>query len=766
MPDQPSVELIQLLDQLDLASRGDILAVGRRARRLARGLPVFDSVWVDALAQAGVLTPLQATQIKAGRGHHLRVGEYILQTTLDAPPYAQLFRARHLSSGTKVQLLLADIPPGDASQASKELQTLIDVSGRLEHPVLLTIRAGGLEASGSTARLWCVCDDLDGITAQRWLVPHGRMPHQAVLHVAQQMTSALAELERYELPHADISPTSLLFNEEGDVRLLMPGIRGLLRPEEGYGHAELAPEAYDYVAPERIVRGTPADTASELYACGALWWHLLAGRPPVPGGDSVAKLRNLQKGRIPAIDQVAPETAAFFAEAVTRCTDLDPQRRGGSFDHLAAQLGPPTREGAGEIASCVARHIHPPTWAETGSLPTENIRWVSGLFWGSVASFLLLGVLWYLRVPSAAPTAHVPPPLPEKSAVAPTGSTVPQQATDSQKSPPGLPRPQLLEPNIILLTQAAAAEGRLPKLSAGITVRGDPQQRPLFRVPPHGILLDLPHVRFENIDFVWQHGDSTTPSSPPAMIRLSSRWVEFHRCSFQSGPLPFGSPQPIAIACSRRERSREDLNLPAAVHTVLDLCVLREVAAGIAVPGSTSLTVQSHGTLYLGPGPLVQLAGWPWLEQPIRLALSHCTLRNSTALVAVRGGEAVSRPGAISVHAEHCVFAPRADGALLFCQTRQPWQDLMQRVQWTGHSSLLAADAAIVSGDSEDGEAERLDESRMAIEGLARGEVQFASPQLHRPAASRLQAWSVPLRSSTPPGIDHDQLRLPSVDDG
>ncbi|MDH3717870.1 MAG: protein kinase [Planctomycetota bacterium] len=760
MPDEPSGELIQLLERLKLASHSGVMAVGRRARRLARGLPVFDSVWVDALAQAAVLTPLQASEIKAGRGQNLQVGKYVLNAALDSPAYARLFQARNASSGAQVRMLLADVTTSDAPQIAKKLKTLIDVSRRLEHPALLTIQEGDLQSSGNQTKLWCVCNDPAGITARRWLVPHGRMPHQAALHVAQQMTSALAELERYELPHADISATNLLLNEQGDVRLLMPGIRAILRPEEGYGHAQLAPEAYDYLAPERIVRGTPADTASELYACAALWWHLLAGRPPVPGGDSIAKLRNVQKGRIPHIREIAPETPEFFAEAVRQCTDVDPQRRGGSFDELTARLGPPTREGATEIAACVNRHFHPPTLASVGSPLRDNSPLAGRLIWASVATALLMGVFWYLRVPAAAPTAHVPPPVQKKSAAAATTSpAVPPHAAERQRD---ASQTRLLEPNVVLLTQAAATDGRLPKLSAGITVRGDPHNRPLFQVPPDGIPLNLPHLRFENIDFVWHHAGSTTAETRPAMIRLSSRWVEFHQCSFQGGQLSFGSPQPVAIACSVVDRSPDKSNMPAAVHAVLDHCVLRDVDAGIAVAGSAALTLQSHGTLYLGPGPVVELATWPPWEQPVRLSLSQCTLRNSTALLSVRGSQSIQRPGTISVKAENCVFAPRADGALLFCETLHDLHDLLQRVQWSGHSSLLAADAAIVSGNSADGQAQRIDESRMAIEGLARGHFEFASPQIDRPTASRLQRWSVPLRSSTTPGIDPAKLRLPN----
>ena len=41
---------------------GQVTQMGRRVRRLARDLPQFESVWVDALAQARILTPFQAAE--------------------------------------------------------------------------------------------------------------------------------------------------------------------------------------------------------------------------------------------------------------------------------------------------------------------------------------------------------------------------------------------------------------------------------------------------------------------------------------------------------------------------------------------------------------------------------------------------------------------------------------------------------------------------------------------------------------------------------
>ena len=133
------------------------------------------------------------------------------------------------------------------------------------------------------------------------------------------MLASLSELHQAGLCHGDVSTSSLILTDGGDVVLSLPGLRGILRPEEGYAQADLLPEAYDSLAPERISAGTPPDLRSDIYACGCVWWHLLCGRPPLAGGDSLSKLRAAEAGEICDPRRYAPDVPAPLAAAISAC---------------------------------------------------------------------------------------------------------------------------------------------------------------------------------------------------------------------------------------------------------------------------------------------------------------------------------------------------------------------------------------------------------------------------------------------------------------
>ena len=115
MREEPPQELIALVERLGLATAEQIRGMGPRARGLARGLPLFESVWLDALAQARIVTHFQADEIRAGRGDALRVGPYVLCRRLPSPDYGDCYVAQEVDSGQMARLVVVPTAPEQAS---------------------------------------------------------------------------------------------------------------------------------------------------------------------------------------------------------------------------------------------------------------------------------------------------------------------------------------------------------------------------------------------------------------------------------------------------------------------------------------------------------------------------------------------------------------------------------------------------------------------------------------------------------------------------
>ncbi len=323
--------------------------------RLAGDLPDFESVWVDALAQARVLTPYQAAEINAGRGNALLHGPYLVMRPIGGPQFAECYAARHLDTRRQVRLYVIRQPQRDLAETIAALGELTAKSEPLR-----STGAAVVDDFGSVGQtVWATCETVEGTSAADWLVENGRFPAHAVWQIARQLVATLAELETQQIVHGDLCVGSLLLQDTGQVILPAPGLRGIVRPQEGYSFHELRPEAYDCLSPERIADGSPPTVASDIYAGGCLWWHLLTGRPPFAGGNSLAKLRAVHTGRRLDLGQFAAELPAVLSETIAACVAREPEQRPRSFAELAERLGPPSRAGASLVASVVRRPVSP-----------------------------------------------------------------------------------------------------------------------------------------------------------------------------------------------------------------------------------------------------------------------------------------------------------------------------------------------------------------------------------------------------------------------
>src|SRR5262249_40838727 len=82
--------------------------------------------------------------------------------------------------------------------------------------------------------------------------------------------------------------------------------------------------------------------ADDIWDCGALWWHLLAGRPPIFADSD---------GPLPDIRQLAPDVHPSLARAIKFCTSHNLSERAQSFAALVEMLGASTPADGRSLAA-------------------------------------------------------------------------------------------------------------------------------------------------------------------------------------------------------------------------------------------------------------------------------------------------------------------------------------------------------------------------------------------------------------------------------
>jgi len=789
---EPPPSFVDLLTRTGLATDAELRRAAPRARRLARGLPLFESVWVDALVQGRVLTPFQASEINAGRGRRLRLGPYVLCEPLPWPDYVASYRARRADTGQPVRLAVIEPGESDAEEILSRLEALAAARKRLSRRQLAPVADVGME----DGRIWAASDWVPGRPASEWLVRLGRFPCPAVLHVAREMLAAMVALERAGFCHGDVSAGGMILSEEGGVTLLQPGLRAIVRPQEGYAQTGLRPDAYDYLAPERIAAGSPPDRAADLYACACVWWHLLCGRPPLAGGDALTKLRSAEAARVPDLLGLAPETPRELAGAVADCLRRDPAERPESAKHLRARVGSPDRAGQRALARLLAIDRGLPRGLAGLALVIRRAGRNPGLPLAAAVALVAVLGLWLLwrdgrprympsrsektaqqRPEDKSPTAEGDSPIfaarksgqsPENDSPAAEGDSPIFAARKSGQSPSRFsdadapvvpahyeaPAEMATGPSDLVLGREGPVQIDSLRPEPGQRVCGPPGGRAVVLVPPEGLSIDQEDVRFERIDFVG-HAATAATGAEAALVRLRAGRAVFQGCTFRASA---GGASAAAVRWTHPpDPAVADVTLSSGRLRFRD-CVVYGLGAAVECRTLGARGVELTNVLHAASGPLVRLDHCPEPDDPVRLSLARVTLREAGPVLECRYEHAAEPAGEIVVEALRCVLAPRAKTPLLLFDGPRAPGALLGNLRWEGQGSLVVPETPVAAWRGPDGRPRLLDEAEVSIAGLVRSRVEFTGRTSPAAAESLAVRWQAPLATSGPPGIDPSLL--------
>lgn len=428
----PPAELVSLLADLQLATPAQVARAARRTQRLCRGLPLLDHAWVDALVQSGRLTPFQGAEIQAGRGRELLVGDWLLTRPLPDQGLGRAYLARRRTDGAVARVVLSPVAPSLEPCALEQLQRVATAAASLAPTERL------LEAGAATTGIWSAWPAVQGRSLAALVQQRGRLPVEAVEEIARQMAAKLARMEQAGLVHGDLRADQVLLSSAGEVLLLAAGLRSAVRPRESLVDASLDAlpvECFDGLAPERAQHGETPLVASDLFACGALWWQLLCGRAPLPAADARQRLQRAASESIPELTTLVPEAPATLALAVRRLTAKQPNDRPASFAEVCQCLGPPSSAGRRLVRRCLSARQW--SWSQ-GPADQPMISKRHAAQWAVAASVLLAALGGYLsqsQTPLADRTAVASTTLTDSPLPLPGPGEAVVQSTDVERAP-------------------------------------------------------------------------------------------------------------------------------------------------------------------------------------------------------------------------------------------------------------------------------------------------------------------------------------------
>jgi tetratricopeptide (TPR) repeat protein/tRNA A-37 threonylcarbamoyl transferase component Bud32 len=272
---------------------------------------------------------------------------YVFVAQLASGGMGRIIRARDRRLGRDVALKENAV---ESREQARRFEREARITARLQHPSIVQVHEAGVWPGGEPffAMQLVAGRSLDQVIAAATTLD----ARLALVPNALAVADAIAYAHSLGVIHRDLKPRNVIVGEFGETVVVdwglakdltspMPDVvdapfRMPASPAEATGLGTVVGTPA-YMPPEQA-RGEPVDQRADVYALGALLFHVLAGRPPVLGETSADVLATIAAGGAASLDEVEPELPADLLAIVAKAMASASGDRYPSARELARDL--------------------------------------------------------------------------------------------------------------------------------------------------------------------------------------------------------------------------------------------------------------------------------------------------------------------------------------------------------------------------------------------------------------------------------------------
>lgn len=293
-----------------------------------------------------------------------RVGDYELIDVLGRGGMAVVYLARQISLDRLVALKTVSALLAAESHGRERFRREARAVAQLEHPRIVSIHDIGTSAGS----MYYTMDYIAGADLGRAMRERA-IPWREAASIVQKVAEAIEHAHQRGVLHRDLKPGNILLDEANEPHVTDFGIALETEAAAGLTLTGDVLGTPPYMAPEALAGGPgKSSAASEVYALGAILFHLLTGRTPFTG-TTASEILHLALTSAPPSPRLLNAAVPRDLETIClKCLEKSPESRYASAGALADDLG---RFLAGE--NILARPIPGPVrlarWARRRPAP-------------------------------------------------------------------------------------------------------------------------------------------------------------------------------------------------------------------------------------------------------------------------------------------------------------------------------------------------------------------------------------------------------------
>jgi serine/threonine-protein kinase len=384
-----------------------------------------------------------------------KIGKYEIVELVGEGAMGTVYRAKDTVLGRTVAVKVMNASIARQADHRQRFLREAQAAGSLQHPNVVTIYDMG-ELDG---HLFIAMEFVHGTDLEKLMVGAEPLKLQSKLDIIVDVLMGLSYAHKHGIVHRDIKPANIRVEEDGRAKIMDFGVAHLASSD--MTRTGLVVGTPSYMAPEQVMGGK-AVPGTDLFAVGAVLYHLLAGVKPFEGPTLQSLFYRIVTDAPRPLDEVRPGLPPALNAIVQKAMQKEASNRYASALEMANAIIAVRSELSGNAYAATASLASAVTMVESFAPKPTPVAQGKSLPWkpmgagAGIAAALFIGWFAFARGGASEHNASAPAPVDsiKTSTAAVVSPPAPVVETATAKPTPAPPEKEVASASVVPKTES------------------------------------------------------------------------------------------------------------------------------------------------------------------------------------------------------------------------------------------------------------------------------------------------------------------------
>lgn len=263
-----------------------------------------------------------------------RIGDFELKKRLGKGGMGEVFLARQVSLDRLVAIKTLSKKLAKQEDFVARFLREARSMAKLDHSNIVRVYA----ADSFKGVHFAAIEYIDGRSVQDWLNQQKQFSIGDAVHVAVVSAEALLHAHELNMIHRDIKPDNILLTSKGVVKVADFGLAKVLDEDVSMTQSGTGLGTPLYMAPEQARSAKTVDQRSDIYALGATLYHMIVGKVPYSGDNTLELILAKEDGKYTPARSLRPEVPERLDLIIDKMMAKDPRHRYSDCAEIISDL--------------------------------------------------------------------------------------------------------------------------------------------------------------------------------------------------------------------------------------------------------------------------------------------------------------------------------------------------------------------------------------------------------------------------------------------